>query len=76
MSATKKSNKRSFAWKQSIREGAALANQLPIRMGLKDTAKAMGLSQTMVRRIECQALAKVAHRLKELLAQEELVLKA
>jgi DNA-directed RNA polymerase sigma subunit (sigma70/sigma32) len=63
---------KTFAFREQMRIGAAIANQLPKRMGLKETAKKMGMSDTMIRRIECQALFKVQQRLSAMRLQTQL----
>lgn len=55
---------KSFAIREQMHIGAALADALPKMMGLKDTAKKLGISETLVRRIECQALFKISRALK------------
>jgi len=56
------------AFKQQMQIGAAIADQLPKLKGLTEVGKAFGISDTMVRRIECQALYKVQLRMKEIYA--------
>jgi len=52
------------AFKQQMQIGARIADQLPKKAELGEVARALKLSDTMVRRIECQALFKVQQRLK------------
>jgi hypothetical protein len=49
-----------------MRTGAAIANQLTPLKSATQVGKELGISDTMVRRIECQALYKIATRLVEL----------
>ncbi len=67
MSTTK--HKRSFAIREEMRIGAEIANQLPKLTGLEETAKIMGISHQMVRRIECRAFYKMQKRLREIRLQ-------
>ena len=60
----------SFGFRQQMRIGAQIANALPKLMELKQCANALGLSETMVRRVECQALFKIQQRLKEMMKHE------
>jgi hypothetical protein len=56
---------KTFGFKQRMRIGAALADQLPKRMGARECAKLIGVSTQMLRRIECEALFKVRMRMIE-----------
>lgn len=51
---------------ERLRKGARIADQLPKKMSLPEVAEAMGLSESGVRKIECLALWKISHRLKEI----------
>lgn len=65
----KNNSQKSFAFREEMRIGAAIADQLPKLTGLTETAKQMGMSYQMVRRIECRALFKIQKRLQELRLQ-------
>jgi len=54
---------KTFAFREQMRIGAAIANQLPKKTEMKDAIKILGLSGTMIRRIECQALFKIYQRM-------------
>jgi DNA-directed RNA polymerase sigma subunit (sigma70/sigma32) len=60
-----KMNKSSFVFKEQMRIGASIADQLPKLATARDVAKQLGISTTMLRRIECQALFKVSQRMHE-----------
>jgi len=51
---------------ERIRVGAKIANALPKMAGLQEVADTLGISTTAVKNIECLALWKIQHRLKEL----------
>lgn len=51
--------------------GAALANQMPVRMRAKDCAAHFGISTQRLRQIECLALWKVQARLVEYMKSHE-----
>jgi hypothetical protein len=57
-------------YRRQCKAGAEIANRLPKFATLRATAREMGLSVAMVRRIECQALYKIQMRLKAALAME------
>jgi hypothetical protein len=61
-----------FGFREQMKAGQRIADALPKRMGLKETAKALGLTQTYVRRIECLALFKIQQRMKELRREAQL----
>jgi len=52
--------------RERLRAGAVIADRLPKYKTLEETATAIGISQTAVRDIECLALWKIQHRLKQL----------
>lgn len=58
-------HQKTFGFRQQLKLGQAIANQMPKMMPARECARIMGLSETMLRRIECQALAKVALRVQE-----------
>lgn len=60
-----KMNKSSFVFKEQMRIGASIADQLPKLATARDVAKQLGISTTMLRRIECQVLFKVSQRMHE-----------
>jgi DNA-directed RNA polymerase sigma subunit (sigma70/sigma32) len=75
MTTTKKKiahvpHQKSFGFREQMKIGARIADALPKTMGLKECADALGLSDTMVRRIECQALFKIQKRMKEMMLNE------
>lgn len=59
----KTNSQKTQGFKNQMRVGAAIADQLPQLLSVQDTATALGLSATMVRRIECQALYKLRTRM-------------
>jgi hypothetical protein len=66
----KTDTQKTVAFKAQMKIGAALADQLPKLMGLQEAADKMGMSYQMLRRIECQALYKVATRMRAAAANE------
>jgi len=64
-------HQKTFGFKQRMRIGAAIADQLPKLMGAQECAKVIGISPQMLRRIECEALFKVRMRMID--AREELL---
>lgn len=54
------------AFKEQMRIGAGIANCLPKIMPANVVAKMEGISETMLRQIECRALYKVRCRLLEI----------
>lgn len=63
-----------FAFKERMRVGRAIADQLTPVRSVASVAAEMGLSTIMVRRIECLALHKIAVKMKQLRALGELEL--
>ncbi len=63
--------KRVSALRERIRIGAALANQLPVKMGANECAALLGISPQALRVQECLALYKVRMRLLELAERME-----
>lgn len=59
----KTNSQKTPGFRNQMRVGAAIANQLPQLQSTRDVAKALGLSHQMVRRIECQALYKLQTRM-------------
>lgn len=66
----RKNTQNTVAFKMQMKIGAALADKLPKLMGLQEAADKMGMSYQMLRRIECQALYKIATRMKAAVADE------
>jgi hypothetical protein len=64
-------SRKSHGFREQMRIGAALANNLTVVTPLSEAAAKIGISKTMIRRIECRALYKVACALKAMRAQEE-----
>lgn len=54
---------KTFGFRQKMRIGAQIANQLPKLCTARAAAKQLGISTTALRRAECLALYKVAMRL-------------
>jgi hypothetical protein len=63
---------RSFAVREQLRIGQQIADQLTPINSTAAVARAIGISDTMVKRIELQALYKIQARLKELMKHEQL----
>lgn len=59
----KTNSQKTPGFKNQMRIGASIADALPQMFSVQDTANALGLSATMVRRIECQALYKLRARM-------------
>lgn len=53
-------------FKHQMHVGAEIADRLPKLKGLTEVGKILGISDTMVRRIECQAFYKIRTRLMEI----------
>lgn len=56
----------SHGFKEQMKIGAAFAAQLDVVTPLAEAAKIIGISKTMLRRIECRAFYKVAMRMRAL----------
>jgi hypothetical protein len=52
--------------KERIKQGAAIARNLVPYMSAEEVGKKLGISQQAVREIECLALWKIAHRMRQL----------
>lgn len=61
-------SQKTFAFKERMRVGRAIADQLDPVMSVEEVAEKMNLSKVMVRRIECLALHKIAVKMKQLRA--------
>jgi DNA-directed RNA polymerase sigma subunit (sigma70/sigma32) len=59
-----------LALKQRLQLGSDLSDKLEKRMTLEECGLRLGISYQAVRRAECLALAKVATKIKELMANE------
>src|SRR5262245_21296624 len=64
-------SKSTFAFKERLRIGAEIAKQLDPLMTREQVAQELGISEPMVRRIECLALYKISVRMKEIRAGED-----
>jgi hypothetical protein len=62
---------KTFSFREQMRAGAAIADQLPKAMTLKQVSEATGLSRTYIRNVECLALYKLQKRMKELMGRGE-----
>ncbi len=65
-------SQKTFAFREEMRIGAAIADQLPKKLSLDEVAKIEGISYQMVRRIECRAFFKIQKRMRELQLQAQL----
>ena len=54
---------KTFAFREQMRIGAQIADKLPKIRPATEVAKTLGISTTMLRRLECRALFKVSQRL-------------
>lgn len=63
-------HQQTFAYRQTMRLGAAIADQLPKMMSATECARRIGVNTHMLRRIECQALAKVALNLRQVMLRD------
>ena len=66
--SNKYSSQKTYKFRERMQRGAAIADQLPKLMGAKECADKLGISDTMLRRIECQALAKIEEKMREIFA--------
>lgn len=56
---------KTFAFREQMRIGAQIANQLPKLHSAREVARTLKISTTMLRRLECQALFKISQKLRE-----------
>ena len=66
----KTNSQKTEGFRNQMRIGARIADELPQQMGATECAKIFGISTTMLRRIECLALFKVQARLIDFRNQE------
>jgi DNA-directed RNA polymerase sigma subunit (sigma70/sigma32) len=72
MNATAVPSQKSHGFKEQLRIGREIADQLPVVTPLGVVAKQLGISKTMVRRIELRAFYKLKMKMLELRARGEL----
>lgn len=61
--------RKSLAIREQMALGKGIADRMPKFMEAKACAKALGISTTRLRELECLTLAKVAHRLQDAMLQ-------
>ncbi len=64
------SSQKTFKFRERMKRGAAIADALPKFMGAQEAAAKLGISDTMLRRTECIALAKIEEKIREMCAAE------
>jgi hypothetical protein len=62
----KRDSKKSHGFKEQMRVGREVANMLDPLRSIESVAAEMGISKIYARRLECQALYKVAMRMRQL----------
>jgi hypothetical protein len=59
-------SQKTHGFKEQMRIGQQIADQLDVIMPLSEAADTLGVSRTYLRRLECRALYKIAMRLRQL----------